>query len=482
MAWFLIEPAGAASSGDPRDCSTVKSALRLSLLLALAVAMHSARTDGAEYRVGPGEQLATPDRVPWQSLQPGDTVSIAWRPQPYHSKFVLARRGRPNAPITIQGIPGPAGERPVLDGKNAIAPPTLDDWAGERGIIKVGPLRDAPDAVPGHLVIENFEIRNARPGSFFASRQGLLQYSEAASAIYVERGDHVTVRNCVLHDCGNGFFTAFETAEILLEGCHVYDNGIADSIYQHNAYTESAGIVFQGNRFGPLREGARGNNIKDRSAGLVIRYNWIEGGNRQLDLVDAEEGDAIRRDPRYDRAYVYGNVLIETAGSGNNQIVHFGGDNGPEQTFRHGPLYFFNNTVVSRRSDKTCLLRLSTNDVRARVFNNILLTTADGSLLSILDETGVVELSNNVLKPDWRHSHGDLRGVIRIDSNLETRDPVVSDVDAHDFRPSAGSPAIDRGAPVPEGHSLDKQFRMPQGAEPRPNTGPPDVGAFEYAP
>ncbi|MEX0585690.1 MAG: right-handed parallel beta-helix repeat-containing protein, partial [Pirellulales bacterium] len=330
-------------------------------------------------------------------------------------------------------MPGPAGELPILDGENAITPPALDYWAGERGVIKIGPAAFAPDAVPGHIVIENFDIRNARPGYFFASRQGLLQYSDAASAIYVERGDHVTVRNCVLHNCANGFFSAFESAEILLEGCHVYDNGVADSIYQHNSYTESAGIVYQYNRFGPLRTGARGNNIKDRSAGLVIRCNWIEGGNRQLDLVEAEEGEALRQDLRYDRAYVYGNVLIETEDSGNNQIVHFGGDNGPEESFRHGPLFFFNNTVVSERSGKTCLLRLSTNGVSARVFNNVLLTTADGGLLSILDETGLAELAHNVIKPGWRRCHGELTGQIRVESNFETDDRVLTDVAAHDF-------------------------------------------------
>lgn len=441
------------------------------------------RITAAEHHVGPGQPRATPDRVPWDALRPGDLVAIHWRPEPYRCKWVVACRGTPDAPITIAGVPGPGGELPVLDGENAITPPGLDFWSGERGVIKIGPAAFAQDATPGHLVIENLEIRNARPGCFFASRMGLLQYSDAASAIYVERGDHVVVRNCILHDCANGFFTAFESAEILLEACHVYDNGVPDSIYQHNAYTESAGMTFQFNRFGPLRPGARGNNIKDRSAGLVLRYNWIEGGNRQLDLVDAEEGETIKQDPRYDRAYVYGNVLIETAGSGNNQIVHFGGDNGPEETFRHGPLFFFNNTVVSERPDKTCLLRLSTNGVSARVFNNILLTTADDpSLLSILDETGLVELSQNVIRPGWRESHGDLQGLIRTHANIETEARVVADVAQRDFRLPAGSPAVDAGRAPPKSYPVDRQFRPPVGSDPRTPSGPLDVGAFEFTP
>jgi hypothetical protein len=435
-----------------------------------------------EYHVGPGQPRATPDRVPWDALRAGDVVAIHWRSEPYRCKWVLAGRGHPDAPITVRGVLGPNGERPILDGENAITPPSLDYWAGERGVIKIGPAAFAPDAIPGHIVIENLEIRNARPGRFFASRQGLLQYSDAASAIYVERGDHVTVRNCILHDCANGFFTAFESAEILLDGCHLYDNGVEDSIYQHNSYTESGGMVYQHNRFGPLRAGARGNNIKDRSAGLVIRYNWIKGGNRQLDLVEAEEGQELRQDPRYDRAYVYGNVLIETEGSGNNQVVHFGGDNGPEETFRHGPLFFFNNTIVSERTDKTCLLRLSTNGVSARVFNNIVLTTAEADLLSILDETGLVELDHNVLRPGWRECHGDLNGLIRAHDNIETNEAVLNDIVRHNLRLRPRSPAIDAGRAVPENHPLDREIAEPFGFSPRAQRGAPDLGAFEFAP
>ena len=61
------------------------------------------------------------------------------------------------------------------------------------------------------------------------------------------------------------------------------------NLFHHNSYTAAIGITFEYNRYGPLLAGAGGNNLKDRSAGMVARYNWIEGGNRQLDLVDAED-------------------------------------------------------------------------------------------------------------------------------------------------------------------------------------------------
>jgi CRISPR/Cas system-associated exonuclease Cas4 (RecB family) len=57
--------------------------------------------------------------------------------------------------------------------------------------------------------------------------------------------------------------------------------------------------VFQYNRFGPLCAGCNGNALKDRSIDTVVRYNWIESGNRQLDLVDAEDDPSLIVDPRY---------------------------------------------------------------------------------------------------------------------------------------------------------------------------------------
>src|SRR5690606_2610711 len=129
---------------------------------------------------------------------------------------------------------------------------------------------------------------------------------------------------------------------------------------------------YEGNRFGPLRPGSVGNALKDRSAELVVRYNWIEGGNRQLDLVAGDDADAIPAHPLYARTIVYGNVLIEPDGAGNSQIGHYGGDNGNTALYRKGVLHFFHNTVVSLRSGNTTLLRLSTADESADVRNNVL--------------------------------------------------------------------------------------------------------------
>ena len=206
------------------------------------------------------------------------------------------------------------------------------------------------------------------------TRGNTASYVNNAAAVWIEKGENITVRNNILHDSGNGLFVSsaepFISRNILVEGNYIYDNGNANSLFEHNTYTAALGITYQFNRFGPLRSRALGNNLKDRSAGLVVRYNWIEGGNRQLDLVETDSA-TIQNDPSYRDTHVYGNVLIEPAAAGNRQITHYGGDNGTTANYRKGTLYFYQNTLVSTRTDRTTLFRLSTNEEHADARNNI---------------------------------------------------------------------------------------------------------------
>ena len=188
-------------------------------------------------------------------------------------------------------------------------------------------------------------------------------YGNNAASIHIERGENIIIRGCIIRDSGNGLFASSSDTEvardILIEGNYIHGNGNVGRIYEHNVYTAGIGMTYQWNRFGPLLEGAGGNNLKDRSAGLVVRYNWLEGGNRQLDLVDAEDSVQIRNDPAYGQTYVYGNILIEPEDAGNKQIVHYGGDSGQTSWYRKGTLHFYQNTLVSLRLDGTTLDRKS---------------------------------------------------------------------------------------------------------------------------
>lgn len=413
------------------------------------------------YEVGPGQEYEAIGDVMWESLEPGDTVRIHWRDEAYHEKFVIGRRGTEDAPIVVQGVPGPEGQRPVIDGRDATTRDVLNYWNEARGVIKIGGSNVPADSTPSHVVLEGLEVRSGREPFSFTGRDGRTDYHSNAAAVFVEKGEHIVLRDLALHDSGNGLFVASATEDIVIEGCHIYDNGVEQSIYEHNAYTQARGIVYQHNRFGPLREGCLGNNLKDRSAGLVVRYNWIEGGNRQLDLVD---GSAYADEPSYRTTYVYGNILLER-GDGNRQVVHYGGDGSDTDGYRKGTLFFYHNTVVSRRPGRTTLMRLSTEDEQADVRNNIVLTTRDEASPEVLSDAGRVSMRNNLLDADWTVSFGAFDGRLEgQDENIECEDgeAVFVNPEGHEYRPAAGSQAVEAAGrlhpDVPDEHAVTRQW------------------------
>ncbi len=79
-------------------------------LLAAAIALLRPLPAAAvDYVVGPGMPYASVGDVPWESLEPGDNVLIHWRPEPYREKWVICRRGTPERPIAVRGVPRPGG-------------------------------------------------------------------------------------------------------------------------------------------------------------------------------------------------------------------------------------------------------------------------------------------------------------------------------------------------------------------------------------
>ncbi len=462
----------------------------LTSLLVLAVVLAAAGAAATVYEVGPDAgMLAAIGDVPWASLAPGDQVRIHWQDAPYTEKWVICRRGTAAAPIVVSGVPGPQGQLPVIDGRGAATPAGLSFWNEARGVVKIGGANVPADTLPGYLVIENLDIRSGRPPFTFTDASGATQtYAANAAALYVEKAEHMVIRNCELRDSGNGLFIgAFDgdTQEILVERCFIHDNGIEGSYYEHNTYTAAIHLTYQLNHFGPLRAGCGGNNLKDRSAGLVVRYNWIEGGNRQLDLVDAEDSQVLVNNPDYHTTFVYGNVLIEPDGDGNSQIVHYGGDSGAVADYRKGTLHFFHNTVVSTRAGNTTLLRLSTDDETADVRDNVIYTSAGPGFLALLGESGTLELRGNWLRAGWVTTHdGSFTGtLVDAGGNLVGSDPGFADGAGQDYSPAQGSVCVDAGGPLAAAalpkHVPSWQYVRHQRASARPDDGARDLGAFE---
>ena len=435
------------------------------------------------YDVGPGMEYNNPSEVPWESIEPNTLVRIHFREEPYADKWVIAVSGTDGSPIVVRGILD-NGRRPVITGNNARTRLELDYWNEKRSVLKIGGSSH-PSEFPEYIIIENLEIKSARPAYRFTDDQGNSDnYSSNAASIHVETGSHIIIRNCILYDCGNGFFAGSQASDLLLEKNYIYDNGIENSIYHHNNYTECLGITFQYNHFGPLRPGCRGNNLKDRSAGTLIRYNWIEAGNRTIDLVESDHNN-ILDDPSYSQTHVYGNILIKHDVQENGQVIHYGGDGGDYSKYRKGTLWFFNNTIVSYRSGNTTLFGLSSNDEHVESFNNIVYAVAGGDYLAIMGERGVVNLYHNWLNQGWKPVHGTLQGTLTANDNIIGNLPGFNDFATQNYSLSAGGYCLNTGAGLtplilPD-HNLLNQYFEHQGRRLRPVDGSYDLGAFEFA-
>ena len=346
--------AGAALPGTPAAMPSVA-----------AIDECGQRPAGAAYEVGPDKKYKNIGDVPLEKLAAGDTLRIFWRPEPYREKVLLSSRGEPDKPIRVCGMPGPKGELPIIDGADATTREQSRfpySPSQNRGLVII--TRDDSDRYkfkPGHIILQGLEIRNAAPPATYVSAEGeTRKYWNNAASIFVERGEHITIRGCSIHGSGNGIFVASGgdeaslSRDILIEGNMIYGNSLVGREREHNVYTEAGGMVFQFNYFGRPRPGAGGNNIKDRSAGTVFRYNWVQGGAHLLDLVEPEESNRLmKNEPDLDATYVYGNVLLQD-GSGGSSLIHYGGDTGLAHIYRNGTLFFYHNTVVIQSDQKRC--------------------------------------------------------------------------------------------------------------------------------
>lgn len=474
---------------------------------------------GTDYEVGPGKAYETISDVPWEQVGAGATVRIHWRAEPYAEKFAIAGQGTEDQPIRICGMPGPDGQLPTITGDGATTRASIDygDPVLEQlGIILIS--RAGYWESPSHVIVEGLHVTGGHDQYSFRDVNGQSRaYSPAAACVRVQEGDHITLRGNLITDCGNGLFVISKpenesklTTDLLLESNYLQDNGIVGSDRQHSSYVQAVGATYQYNYFGRPRAGSTGGNIKDRSAGLVFRYNWVEGGKRILDIIEAEDygiwvmesayleslGGAAP-DPAvlakvkawekmYRQSYVYGNFLKSVGSTDSAMIVHYGHDSVPRYT-RKGTLWFYNNTILilSDQPDswKVRLMDLSTAEETAEVFNNVmhLQSETPGEIASGLYMTryaGQVNLGKNWVTQGWLQGEGQVSGA----GNVIEGD--TAPVDTDNMLPVAGSQAIDAAQPpssgVPDAHAVTREYLPPTGSKARTMMGAgDDLGAAE---
>lgn len=495
---------GQSSPSSPTGSTTTLPTPAPQPLLNLTACLPSGQ--GRDYQVGPGAgQLASLDLVPWASLAAGDTVRIFYRDTPYRGKFLIAASGTATAPVRVCGVKSASGQRPVIDGQNAVTRAGLDygdststDYLHQtRSVIVVKKLgAQAWQAFPSYIQIDGLEVVGAKPGNSFTDAAGVVrQYVEFGACVWIDRGHNITVADNVIHDCSQGVYSKSTddgdfavTKNIRLAGNYIYGNGIVGKETLHNTYMASSNIVYEFNRYGPLRAGAGGNAIKDRSVGTVVRYNRIEEGAHAIDLVEAEDFPVYAlAQPAYRTTLVYGNQIIKKSGTGTT--IHYGGDhsgsapgaNWGEPFFRQGTLYFYNNTVRLTASSGTGqIFQASTTLERVEAWNNVFVFDAGITYpamrasqevnLKYWTPGGIVNLGRNWISAGWADSdpYHTVPGQLLGQTNMLSGAAVP--VDANTLVPLAGSAVLDVGqtafssavaaalAAHPVAYQLDTQF------------------------
>jgi len=292
-----------------------------------------------EYHAGPGQTYARVIDVPWEKLNPGDTVYIHWRSEKdggdYHEKVNLTRSGVEGKPIRIVGVKGPNGERPCLSGKDAITRTEDPDGNSthfpgnqQRGVLCFSSRAHTPDDTPGasYWEVSGLKIAGARPAYDFTDSFGKKNDYQRAQAglgsagagVFIDRGNYLRFLDMELTDNNNGFFASSDNRgnthryvhDVTLENSLLYGNGAPDNASVHNAYVEVANWTVRNNYFGPLVKDSGGSHIKDRGANTIIEGNIFDGTAVPLFLDPPEYSEGwMDKQPGFDRLTFRNNVL-----------------------------------------------------------------------------------------------------------------------------------------------------------------------------
>ena len=349
---------------------------------------------GMVYEVGPSQSFKTLAAVPFPTLVPGSTVRLhnedttGLNPTQYHEYVQLSQAGTPSQPIRVCGVPDAAGKLPIVDGANASGRSDTDAAAVGAGLVTVHSANTTTNwpnfSGAAYVSVEGIQFRNAKPGNSYTGPSGSAgQWQAGSSCVRVNQVQHATFVGNDFGNCANGVVSVFRSSggwgnsdtNVLWEGNHVHDNGVAGSATAHQMSLQAWGEVVQFNRIDNYLGTALGANIQSRGLQGVFRYNYFgDGPQRQMDLVDVVDASAYMsfagfldggvnsfhalhsqdtytadriaaEQEAWNSHYVYGNIYTNST---SQAPLHFGMDTSGGELARKGSLYWYNNTFYAK--------------------------------------------------------------------------------------------------------------------------------------
>lgn len=429
-----------------------QSSPKFSMLVAAGLLV-SGSALATTYQVGPAKQYKKIQDVE-KLLKAGDVVEVDGNAT-YPGGVFFQNSGTAAQKITIRGI-AVNGKRPVL--------------TGDGGSAKVPGL--GLTVYADHYLVEGLEITGA------------------ASSCVIHKGDDLTIRDSVVHDCaGHGLLSNDDEAgSLLLDRVEFYKTGQGDR--RHQIYVTTSQDTHPGSVFRMencyVHDGNGGNNVKSRAERNEIYYNWIEGAYyHQLELIGPDVGEIT---PKREDSDVVGNVIVGTSAQ-KWHVVRIGGDT--EETATRGRYRFYNNTFLMEGNSSVIRVFGEVESISAynNVFHQRAGNTAMFSLSSAIWSSGtrVVTGNSNFVTAS---GFSGIPAAAEWANPISGADPGFTNLATLDLRPIAGSILLDKGQDAPTelaGHEMPSPLLTPTespqraiAALVRPLVGKRDLGAYEF--
>ena len=414
----------------------IKARKTIEVCFWIALSMTLAVSAGAKtWHVGPSQTYTTPCNLERASiLKDGDTIVIAYSPSngPGIGYYDDTCNWTQNN-LTIVGVLGPGGARPVLNTAGLTDTPTTGHISGHNGIWVIS---------GNNTVVKNLEFENA-----------MVSNAQGANGAGIRmHGKNLTVLNCYFHDNEDGILEGnVAGSNIVIKYSEFAHNGVSNKElsegygYTHNVYIgHCASLLFA---FNYSHDANVGHLLKTRAAVSYILYNRITGENG----TDSYEIDI----PSGGTSYVIGNLIQQGENTLNSIILSYM-EEGPNPHNSGRNLYVVNNTFVNQDTEGGTFVHVDPRAHVALLQNNI-----------FVGKGTITNQTNAILKTNYSGSR-----------------PMLADIGSYNYHLLKSSPAIDAGSQPTSvnGFSLlpKGQYVPPACGQARHQVGKIDIGAYEF--